>query len=325
MELLMESWRKFLKEVESPLTPGEDDSAIAASIEQVYDSGPAAVRAFMNSPAGKDLKVRQFLHRAEQEYDGDASDDNIEIGRTNPALNTLIPTQKYIDLMQSVSFPLGSAAALKRAILSKKAFGVISVSGDHILDGHHRWSGQFAITPAGSVTATDIGMPGDPGQKLAGLQLAIAAIDPSINDPHPSKGGGAKTNILGANGGLPAADIYEKIMANINEQPDLEADGPLLNDAMVHELAQSQDPTVLQWAGLKPGQAKDAQQMREAIAKKVAANLAALPAFAEGAPDRPDMPQLDHPSIGGKKATQKIKSRLATGDLNVVPPFDKAK
>ena len=35
------------------------------------------------------------------------------------------------------------------------------------------------------------------------------------------------------------------------------------------------------------------------------------------------MPQFDHDSIGGGKGYQKIKSRLATGDLNVVPPFIK--
>ena len=33
----------------------------------------------MDSSAGQDPKVRQFLHRAQQEYDGDASDDNISI------------------------------------------------------------------------------------------------------------------------------------------------------------------------------------------------------------------------------------------------------
>jgi hypothetical protein len=91
---------------------------------------------------------------------------------------------------------------------------------------------------------------------------------------------------------------------------------------MVAEIAESQDPIILQWAGLEPGQTKDPNVVRKAIAKKVANNLAALPQNTD-APDRPDMPQLDHPSIGGAKGYQKIKSRLATGDLNVVPPFTK--
>ena len=68
----------------------------------------------------------------------------------------------------------------------------------------------------------------------------------------------------------------------------------------------------------------DPKVIRDAIAKRVANNLSQLPQNKD-APDRPDMPQLDHPSIGGAKGYQKIKSRLATGDLNVVPPFTKSK
>jgi len=321
MKLIMEGWRKFLTEAEeSPLSPEEDDSEIASGVSQAYNSGPAAVRAFLDSPEGKDPKVRQFLHRSEAEYDGSATDDNISISR-NPgvSLQQLVPTQKYIDLMQSVSFPLGSVNTLKKAIQSGKGHGPISVSGEYVLDGHHRWSGQFAVTPDGTISATNIELPGGAQQKLAALQLAIGAVDPNTSDPHPSKGGGAATNILGSG----QSEIYQKIMANVNEQTDPNAPGPLLNDAMISEIVQSQDPVILQWAGLEPGEAQESQQVLEAIANKVAGNLAALPAYAEGAPDRPDMPQLDHPSIGGSKGYQKVKSRLATGDLNVAPPFDK--
>ena len=324
MKLLMENWRKFVNEQDPQPSgaPPSDTSAIAAKVQQVYNAGPGAVRAFMNSPEGRDRKVRQFLHRAQQEHDGNATDDNIAVqGVAGAPLTALVPTQKYIDLMQSVSFPLGAAAALKKAISSKKGFGPISISDNYVLDGHHRWSGQFAITPDGTISATNIQLPGQAPQKLAALQLAIAAIDPSINDPHPSKGGSAATNIL--NQGEQA--IYQKILANVGKQSDKKAPGPLLNNDMIAEIIESQDPVILQWAGLEPGQAKDAAQVLKAIAARVAKNLAALPDFAEGAPDRPDMPQLDHPSIGGAKGYQKIKSRLATGNLNVVPPFGKGK
>ena len=321
MKLLFENFRGFVNEQEedAPSPTGQTDQQIAAKVVQAYKGGPGAVRAFMDSPEGQDPKVRQFLHKAQAQFDGSGSDDNISISRANPTLSDLVPTQRYIDLMQSVSFPLGSAKALKKAIASKKGFGPISISDNFILDGHHRWSGQYAITPDGTILATNIGLPGDPQQKLASAQLAIAAVDPNIKDPHPSKGGGAKTNILGKG----ADEIYQKIMDNVNQQTDKNADGPLLNDAMVSEIAQSQDSVILQWAGLEPGQGADAQQVREAIAKRTAQNLAALPPFAKGAPDRPDMPQFDHDSIGGGKGYQKIKSRLATGDLNVVPPFIK--
>jgi hypothetical protein len=212
MKLLFENWRTFLNE--KKLASSEEDSKIGAAISKAYAGGPGAVRAFMNSPSGQDPKVRQFLHLADQEFDGGASDDNIDVtGIESVTLNDLKPTQSYIDLMQSVSFPLGSAGNLRKAIESKRGFGPISISAPFVLDGHHRWSGQFAITPAGNISATNVGVPGDADDKLAALQLAIAAIDPTISDPHPSKGGGAATNILGE----PADSIYQKIIANVNK------------------------------------------------------------------------------------------------------------
>jgi hypothetical protein len=34
------------------------------------------------------------------------------------------------------------------------------------------------------------------------------------------------------------------------------------------------------------------------------------------------MPQLDHPTIGGKTGLEKIKATIAKGDINLSPPFD---
>ena len=318
MRLILENWKKFVNEEEKLATP-EEDAEINVAISKAYKKGPAAVRAFMDSPQGKDPKVRQFLHLADQQFDGDATDDDIAVKAADSVpLNKLKPTQSYIDLMQSVSFPLGSAENLRKAIQSGKGHGPIATSSPYVLDGHHRWSGQFAITPAGSISATNIGVPGNADNKLASLQLAIAAIDPNINDPHPSKGGGAATNILGQS----ANSIYQKILDNINKQTDKKAPGPLLNDAMIQNIVDSQDKVILTWAGLPPDEANDPEKVRNAIATKVANNLSQLPQNPE-APERPDMPQLDHPSIGGAKGYQKVKSRLATGDLNVVPPFGK--
>ena len=319
MKLIFENWNKFLNE--KKLASPEEDAKIGAAISKVYQGGPGSVRAFMDSPEGKDPKVRQFLHLADQQYDGASEDDNVNVqGVESVPLNKITPTQSYIDLMQSVSFPLGSAENLKKAISSKKGHGPISISAPFVLDGHHRWSGQFAITPDGTISATNIALPGDANDKLSALQLAIAAIDPSPKDAHPSKGGGAATNILG----VPAEGIYKKIMANVNKQTDKKAPGALLNDQMILQITREQDPVILNWAGLEPNETNDPKVIRDAIAKRVANNLSQLPQN-EDAPDRPDMPQLDHPSIGGAKGYQKIKSRLATGDLNVVPPFTKSK
>ena len=81
---------------------------------------------------------------------------------------------------------------------------------------------------------------------------------------------------------------------------------------------------ILDWAGYDPqgGQA-DLAQLAEAIKAKVALNLSKLNKFPDGSPDRPDMPQMDHSTIGGSKGLEKIKSRIAKGDINLAPPFNK--
>ena len=81
MKLLFENFRGFVNEQEedAPSPTGQTDQQIAAKVVQAYKGGPGAVRAFMNSPEGQDPKVRQFLHKAQAQFDGSGSDDNISI------------------------------------------------------------------------------------------------------------------------------------------------------------------------------------------------------------------------------------------------------
>jgi hypothetical protein len=291
-----------------------------AAIKKAFDKGPGGVRAFLDSAEGKDPKVRQFLKLAQEQFDGNAIDDNITVADApDQPLGQLFPTQSFIDLMQSVSFPLGSAEELKKSITKKKGFGKISLSNNAILDGHHRWSGQFAITPDGTIDAVNIDLPGKPNQRLAALQLAIGAINPNPAAPHPSKGGGAETDILGKDEG----SIYQMILANVGKQTDKKAPGALLNNDMLNDIIRDQDPVILEWLGATQGQLTKPEQVKEAIARRVANNLSRLKQPQEQAPPRPDMPQLDHETIGGDEGLEKIKAGLKAGSLNVVPPFTK--
>ncbi len=260
--MLTEGWRKYLNEQDprfrapKKTAPGEMSPHIARRIDRAFNKGPGAVRKFLDSEAGKEPAVRQFLHRAEEEYDGSRADDLLDVSRLDAPVQQLVPTQQFIDLMQSVSFPLGSAKSLKQAVVSKTtgAPGAITISDQIIIDGHHRWSGVHAIAPDGTIPSTNIGFKGNASQRLAAAQLAIGAIDPNLNDPHPSKGGEPKANILGKS----AEEIYELIKKNYGEWTDKGAPGPLLNDEMINQIVQGPEVEILKWAGVPDEKAKDA-------------------------------------------------------------------
>jgi hypothetical protein len=300
-----------------------------ADLESAFKGGPEGVRAFMDSK--KDEAVIDVLSKAAAEYDGSAEDDQIAIGGAQPIdVQSLGPTQQFIDLMQSVSFPLGSADELESAITSQTsgAPGAISISGNAVLDGHHRWSGVFAITPDGNIKAKNFEFPGSVKEKLAAAQMAVAAVKDTPGQP--SKGGGAATDIIGKG----KDEIVKMIDANKGKQTDQHAPGPLLNDSMIKSIADGNHPAINAWAGIpedaefisvsdsEAGFAND--PIRKAIAEKVGGNLASLPSPLAGAPEsREDMPQLDHPDIGGKEGLSKIEKGLPAGEFNVVPPFTK--
>ena len=307
----------------------EAKTEVPADLESAYRSGPEGVRSFMDSK--KDQTVIDILSKASEEHDGYENDDKIAIGEAKPIkVAGLGPTQQFIDLMQSVSFPLGSAEVLDKGITSKTsgAPGAISVSGNAVLDGHHRWSGVYAITPDGNINAKNFGFPGSVKDKLAAAQMAVAAVK---NTPgQPSKGGGAATDIIGKT----KKEIIAMIDANKGKQTDEDAPGALLNDNMIKSIAAGKYPNINAWASI-PENAQfvalsdskplfENDPIRKAIAEKVADNLSNLPDPLDGAPkSREDMPQLDHEDIGGKTGLQKIEKGLPVGEFNVVPPFVK--
>tara|TARA_R100000008_G_scaffold82284_1_gene66401 strand:+ start:3846 stop:5330 length:1485 start_codon:yes stop_codon:yes gene_type:complete len=315
------------EEKESPEVTGDPGK----DLETAYKAGPEGVRAFMDAQGNKDPGVQDVLVKAAEADDGAEPDDKITVGSATPvSVSSLGPTQQFIDLMQSVSFPLGSAKVLESAITSKTsgAPGAISISGNAVLDGHHRWSGVFAITPDGSINAKDFGFPGSVADKLAAAQLAVAAVNDS--GQHPSKGGGAATDIIGKSKDA----IVAMIDANKGKQTDEKAPGPLLNDAMIKSIADGKHPKINEWAGLTgdeefvsladSGTGFENDPIRKAIASKVGENLGSLPQPLDGAPkSREDMPQLDHESIGGSSGLAKIEKGLPAGEYNVVPPFKK--
>ena len=121
-------WEQEEKENEEPQVTGDPGK----DLEAAYNAGPEGVRAFMDAQGNKDPAVQDALVKAAEANDGADPDDKISVSSAEPvAVGDLGPTQQFIDLMQSVSFPLGSADVLEKAITSKTsgAHGTISISG----------------------------------------------------------------------------------------------------------------------------------------------------------------------------------------------------
>ena len=296
-------------------SPEELDDKVAAAAQ----SGPAAVRSLVNTEDDDLLKIV-----LQGEYDNEVEDDVVDISSASPKdVGGLVPTQREIDLMKSVGFILSDPSgvdALESLLKNKMGFGDISVSGNEVMDGHHRWSGVWGILGkdgGGKIKARDLDLPGGTTQKLAATQLAVAAYkDPAL--PQPSEGDPFETNILGAT----EDQIVGWMKAGVGNIVDPNAGGELLNNNFLN--AASQSAVVSAWAGFEIG--ADHPTIIDAIAKIVASNLSTIPVNPE-APVRADMPQVDHKTMGPDQDKTKaaIYTGLEQGNFNVSLPFEPVK
>lgn len=303
----------------------EDDQQIAKNLTQAFKAGPKATRKYLDGPEGSSEEARALLLKATAADDGDENDDKVSIKDASGQAMKFTPTQNFIDLMQSVSYPLGSAKSLIDAINTGPIAEGVVTSKSFIIDGHHRWSGAIGIGGDGAqIKGKSVSWPGEGSDELlAAAQLAIAA-KLGAGKMTPSKGGDAATNILGKG----AAEISKMIMANVNKQTDEDAPGPLLNDKMVKDLVAleaSGAEVVYDWLGIELF-AKETKnkgyKLKLAIANKVGENLAKLPQNPK-APDRPDMPQFSPKATPPGPELGDIEGDLEAGNYNISPPFVK--
>ena len=286
---------------------------IGDDIQAAAKDGPAAVRTLANSAKDKEA----LKNALKGSYDKKPDDDTVSVAEgAIVAVNSLLPTQKEIDLVQSVGWPMCDLNTLVKMIKTKMstAPGSITVSGNLIIDGHHRWSSTWSIAGAdGKISVDDIALPGNTqAEKLAAAQLAIAAYKPATAQ-QPAAADPIELNILGAS---PEKVAEMLIKAGQEGRKDPNAPAPVMNPPFLEGCAK--DPTVAGWAGFEVG--ADVETVKQALAKKVGSNLATLPKNDE-APARADMPQLDAETIGGKQAKADIKAGLKSGEFNVSPPF----
>ena len=282
-----------------------DEEAVKAIEDNIPGKGVTDVVDFLNSPLGTDPKVREFIRKGSE--DGDPSDEQITVGSGSPKVGNMVPTQNEIDLMKSISFPLSSIDALDNAMGSSVAIGDIIASGEHIIDGHHRWSSVASVNPDASLKVIDLGLPGSADTKLAVAQVAIAAQPKVGTKPVPkATTAGAANNILGKSAGA----IKEMILARVGESSEA---GELLNDEIVNHIKTKYANKF----GI--GEGDDMETVREKIANTVGKNLAAMKA-GEG-PERAYMPQFTGGDTGPSLDARDVMGTLSRGDANYKEPI----
>jgi len=340
MKTLLENWRRYGKEVESIDEGVAEDipgtsarkmkKAVDTSEKEYIDQGRAILNKkvgdaskrnveplvdFLNSPEGKDPKVRAALGVGSK--DGAPGDEAISAATATPPVKALNPTQNEISLSKSIGWPLSSAKSLRNMATgdpSGKGMRIVS-SGDLVIDGHHRWSSTWAVCPECAINAIDIALPGGaPLEKLAAAQAAIAAtMDPNAGDIPKATTGGAKDNILGAK-----APAIAALITRLAGQT-MDSGHPLLGDKYIEAVKGM--PEGKKYFGID--QSMDTQAARQTIINKVAQNLSNLPG--PQGPERDYMPQFDGGDTHkGQVSLGKVVDKMKSGEVNYKAPFEES-
>jgi hypothetical protein len=288
------------------------------AIEKVNPKqGLVPVVEFLNSKEGSDQKVRDhLLHNANE-------DEVIKVTDGSKPADSFVPTQKEISMGKSIGWPLSSWSSCKNIPTGdptgghgnepgedgKKPANRVVVSGNLVVDGHHRWSQVFAIGgKKNPLMITDLEIPGQTSEKLAVTQIAITGTMGGT-DPVPSEDKPVKDNILGED----KATIKKKIEAQVGQVMD--SGKKLLGDEWCEEA--KNDPLGQKMFGIKKDMDNDT--VRKTVVDTVAGNLADLPAPAKGAPPRDKMPQFSL-----KTDPKDVMDNMSQGKVNWKEPFNES-
>ena len=135
-KLLMEGWRKFLKEVADPAAMDPERfptklSDVAADVPDAQDDVSDGVE------------------------DGDAADDIINVKPNSWSVSKLGPSQSTMNVQKAVGMAVGM-------IIKGKAGGKLGafISKDgRIMDGHHRWISSYMVDPGAEVGGYAVNYP----------------------------------------------------------------------------------------------------------------------------------------------------------------------
>ena len=123
--------------------------------------------------------------------DGTPGDELFNPQPATPAANGLSPTQSEIDLGKSVGWCFSHPGDVLKMLNGGpwKGGDPIVISGNKVIDGHHRWSSVFVVDPTCTLECVDISA-GEADMSLKLTQAAIAIkkgtipfvkVDPGMN------------------------------------------------------------------------------------------------------------------------------------------------
>lgn len=119
--------------------------------------------------------------------DGDNADDKMQLEDVVINIDRLIPTQREIDMMKSLLYPLSKKPELCTYYLSNDAIEIggnpiVVFNNKYIIDGHHRWSQVYCLNPEAKMKAINMKSNSikDPMKVLKAVQMSIAIISGDI-------------------------------------------------------------------------------------------------------------------------------------------------
>jgi hypothetical protein len=300
----------------------------------------AVVDLFKGLDAQQGADVQAALLNGENDGDGEA--DKVKVSAVDAPVSEMKATQTFIDAAQSVAFPLAKSSSyinyIKEDNKAHPAGGRISVAGPFILDGHHRWSGMYAVNPTLKIQAVDFDFSNVSGATKEDAEMALANMQKAVGtmvepgNPLPGKSGNAALNILDK-----SLDKIEKMLRSMYENKQGE-EGPVLTDEWCAEVMGDQAAVAkivekCAAASITEGQSlasdPSVNTIRESVIKLVSYNLYQL-VQNSGSPigttpqdlPREMMPQLDHPSIGGDQGLNAIRQNLSQGRIDISEGID---
>ena len=155
--------------------PG-DDNQLAAEYTKAIQGDYVGFIKWLKAYAD-DPRLQKLILSGKQ--DSNPNDDAFKAEQTSIPVKNLKPTQKEIGIPDSLNYPCTKPESFKNCFNNPVTIvgPIITLNGQYVLDGHHRWSQVYAINPETSITAINLVNPSvSPEEALKAVQAAVAAL-----------------------------------------------------------------------------------------------------------------------------------------------------
>lgn len=260
--------------------PG-DDNQLAAEYAKAIQGDYSNFIKWLKTYAD-DQRLQKLILSGNQ--DGSPSDDAFKAEQTAIPVQKLKPTQKEIGIPDSLKYPCTKPESFKNCFKSPVTIvgPIITLNGEYVLDGHHRWSQVYAINPEASITATNLTNPSvTPEEALKAVQAAVAGLRGQV--PEKSATG---DNLLT----ISTEEVKQTVLG-------------LVTDEVIGAAQQMNYATD-----------------KESFANKVVQNISKMRQTSQPAPGAP--PRTAMPQPGEAKPPLSVDDKnITTGNINFKPPI----